>query len=468
MYDNGKISDILYNFYSFVTLLAYMLKKLGELPVSHREIWRIAVPIMLGNMAQTVITFTDTAFLGHLGTVELSASMMAGLYYFVFTTIAMGFAVGIQIFVARRYGEGRFGQIGNVFFHGVLFVLALGILLFSMLFCLSGMLLPHFIQSDQILSSAFEYLKYRQFGIFFVVFNYLFRSFFVGISHTNAITYSTIIMAVVNIFLDYGLIFGNFGFPDMGVGGAAVASLSAEICAFTFFWIYTWLTVPKNYGLFVRHRTDFRLLGNILGVAFPSMLQRLFSFGAWFVFFVLIEKMGETAIGVSSLVRSVYMVLIIPGFAFAATANTLTSRLIGEGNGDKVIPVLWKISFNSVFCSLLPVLLVIFFPTAIVRIFTEDVSLVLSAIPVINVIAVATMVSAVSMLFFEAVSGTGNTLMAMLLEIGVLVLYVLYIYFTSRYLEIQWVWAAEWVYNVLIGLIAYGYIRNADWRRKKL
>ena len=176
-----------------------MLKKSGELPVSHREIWRIAVPIMLGNMAQTVITFTDTAFLGHLGTVELSASMMAGLYYFVFTTIAMGFAVGIQIFVARRYGEGRFGQIGNVFFHGVLFVLALGILLFSMLFCLSGMLLPHFIQSDQILSSAFEYLKYRQFGIFFVVFNYLFRSFFVGISHTNAITYSTIIMAVVNI-----------------------------------------------------------------------------------------------------------------------------------------------------------------------------------------------------------------------------------------------------------------------------
>ena len=98
MYDNGKMSDILYNFYSFVTLLAYMLKKLGELPVSHREIWRIAVPIMLGNMAQTVITFTDTAFLGHLGTVELSASMMAGLYYFVYTTIAMGFAVGIQIF----------------------------------------------------------------------------------------------------------------------------------------------------------------------------------------------------------------------------------------------------------------------------------------------------------------------------------------------------------------------------------
>lgn len=61
--------------------------------VSNQEIWRIAVPIMLGNLAQTIITFTDTAFLGHLGVVELGASMIAGLYYFVFTTMAMGFAV---------------------------------------------------------------------------------------------------------------------------------------------------------------------------------------------------------------------------------------------------------------------------------------------------------------------------------------------------------------------------------------
>ena len=82
--------------------------------VTNKEIWRIAYPIMLGNLAQTIITFTDTAFLGHLGTIELSASMMAGLYYFVFTTLAMGFAVGIQIFIARRYGEGNFSKIGVV------------------------------------------------------------------------------------------------------------------------------------------------------------------------------------------------------------------------------------------------------------------------------------------------------------------------------------------------------------------
>ena len=124
--------------------------------ISNREIWRIAYPIMLGNLAQTIITFTDTAFLGHLGTIELSASMMAGLYYFVFTTLAMGFAVGIQIFIARRYGEGNFSKIGVVFQHGALFVLGLGILLFSILFFFSHKLLHVIIESENIYAAASE------------------------------------------------------------------------------------------------------------------------------------------------------------------------------------------------------------------------------------------------------------------------------------------------------------------------
>ncbi len=456
------------NKFPFVFVMTEMKRSRTSLSVSDKEIWRIAVPIMLGNLAQTVITFTDTAFLGHVGVVELSASMMAGLYYYVFTTLAMGFAVGIQIFVARRYGEGCFEQIGEVFAHGVFFVLCLGLLLFGVLFFCSGQLLPFFIASDTIRESAFEYLRYRQFGIFFVVFNYLFRSFFVGISHTRAITYSTLIMAVVNIFLDYGLIFGHFGLPQMGVGGAALASLTAEVSAFCFFWVYTFVSVPRSYALFQRHSIRLPLLGSILGVAFPSMLQRLFSFGSWFLFFVLIEKMGEMSIGVSSLVRSVYLVLIIPGFAFSATANTLTSRTIGEGNGNQVLPLLWKIAKNSFLSALPLVLLVSVLPFQITQVFTEDILLARAAIPAIYVIAVATLVSAVAMVFFEAVSGTGNTLAALVLEFGVLMLYVLYIYLTSQYLSIAWVWTAEWVYNVLMGIIAYVYLRKAKWQRKKL
>lgn len=435
--------------------------------ITNREIWRIATPIMLGNLAQTIITFTDTAFLGHLGTIELSASMMAGLFYYVFTTLAMGFAVGIQIFIARRFGEGDLKKIGVLFQHGALFVLGLGIVLFSILhFCSDG-LMSIIIDSKNIYASSMEYLKFRQFGIIFVVFNFLFRSFYVGISNTKVITYSTIIMAVVNIFLDWCLIFGHCGLPAMGIGGAALASLMAEIMAFCFFWAYTFVTIPhEEYGMFRWHKWQSKLMGEILKVASPCMIQRLFSFGAWFAFFILIEKMGETAIGVSSVVRSTYMILIIPGFAFSATANTLTSRIIGEGKSDEVMAMLWKVVKNAVICSAVLVVITFIVPSLVLEIYTNDLSLVEAAIPSVYVIAIATLLGAVGMIFFEAVSGTGNTTAAMALEFGVLIAYMIYVYLMTKTSTIAAVWTAEWFYNIVMGLIAFFYIWKADWRKK--
>ena len=437
--------------------------------ITNREIWRIAYPIMLGNLAQTIITFTDTAFLGHLGTNELSASMMAGLYYYVFTTLAMGFAVGIQIFIARRYGEGDFKKIGVVFQHGALFVLGLGILLFSILFFFSHRLLHVIIESESIYASASEYLRFRQFGIMFVVFNFLFRSFYVGISSTRVITYSTLIMAVVNIFFDWALIFGHAGLPEMGIGGAALASLLAEITAFFFFWIYTYFKVPhEEYGMFRWHKWQPDLMGSILKVSFPSMIQRLFSFGTWFIFFVMIEKMGEMAIGISSVVRSTYMILIIPCFAFAATANTLTSRIIGEGKSKEVMSVLWKVVKNSVLCASVLAVVTFIMPQLVLHIYTDDMVLAQAAVPSVYVIAVATMLGAVAMVFFEAVSGTGNTSAAMALEFGVLIVYIVYVYLMSKTSSVAGVWTAECLYNLLIGTISFVYIKKADWGRKRI
>lgn len=437
--------------------------------VTNREIWRIAYPIMLGNLAQTVITFTDTAFLGHLGTIELSASMMAGLFYYVFTTLAMGFAVGIQIFIARRYGEGNLKQIGVVFLHGALFVMLLGLLLLSLLFFFSDGLMRIIIESENIYIASMKYLEIRRFGIIFVVFNFLFRSFYVGISNTKAITYSTLLMAVVNIFFDWCLIFGNCGLPEMGIGGAALASLLAEITAFCFFWIYTFFTIPhEEYGMFRRHKLQPVMMGNILKVAFPCMIQRMFSFGAWFAFFILIEKMGEMAIGVSSVVRSTYMILIIPGFAFAATANTLTSRIIGEGKSDEVMAMLRKVVKNGLICSLTLAILTAIFPDFILRVYTDDLSLVAAAIPSVYVICIATVLGTVSIIYFESVSGTGNTSAAMALEFGVIITYLIYVYLMTRTSTIAGVWTSEWFYDISIGLISFLYIWKADWQKRAI
>lgn len=421
-------------------------------------------------MAQTIINFTDTAFLGHLGVIALGASMLAGLFYFVFTTVAAGFAVGIQIIVARRFGEKNYGRVGVIFEHGSLFVLLLGAVLFSILYLFSDKLLLWLIDSPNIYAASLDYIKYRQFGIVFVCFNFLYRALYVGISNTKVITYSTIIMAVVNIVLDYGLIFGRLGLPEMGVGGAALASLAAEISAFVFFTTYSYIMLRKSeFGMFKIHELESELMGRILKISTPTMIQKLFSFSVWFVFFVLIEKMGETATGISSITRSIYMILITPCFAFSTTTNTLVSRIIGEGHTDQVFATVNKVLKNCLMCTIPIVVVVALFPITFASIYTDDLSFAQLVVPSIFVICSGTIFQCIGNAYFEAVSGTGNTSAALYLETVVLVVYVLFIAaMTHLTTHVEWVWTAEILYGVLLGIICALYMRFAKWNRRHI
>ena len=438
--------------------------------ITNREIWSIALPIMLGNMAQTIINFTDTAFLGHLGVVALGASMLAGLFYFVFTTVAAGFAIGIQIIVARRFGERNYGRIGVIFQHGSLFVLLLGMVLFSILYFFSDHLLLYLIDSQNIYEASLDYIKYRQWGIAFVCFNFLYRALYVGISNTKVITYSTIIMAVVNIALDYCLIFGNLGLPQMGIGGAALASLCAEISAFVFFTAYTYITLGKReYGMFSLHAPEPELMGRILKISTPTMVQKLFSFSVWFIFFVLIEKMGETATGISSITRSIYMILVTPCFAFSTTTNTLVSRVIGEGKREQVFPTINKVLKNCMLCTIPILIIVALFPVQIAGIYTDDLDFARMVVPSILVICSGTIFQGIGNAYFEAVSGTGNTSAALYLETAILVVYILFIVaMTHLTTRVELVWTAEILYGALLGILCCLYMKFARWDRKSI
>ena len=441
-----------------------------KVQITNKEIWKIAIPIMLGNLAQTIINFTDTAFLGHLGVIELGASMLAGLFYFVFTTIATGFAIGIQIIIARRFGEGNKERVGVIFEHGAFFVLILGTILFSILYFFSESLLGWLIDSPNIYASALDYIKYRQFGIIFVCFNFLYRGLYVGISNTKAITYSTIIMAIVNIFLDFCLIFGKLGFPEMGIGGAALASFCAEVSAFIFFGIYSYVTLRnKDFGMFKIHKLESELMKRILKVATPTMIQKLFSFGVWFIFFILIEKMGETATGISSIVRSIYMILVTPGFAFATTTNTLVSRTIGAGHPEQVFDTITKIMKNCIICIIPIILVIMIFPIQVASIYTDDINFAQMVVPSIYVICLSTILQGIGYIYFEAVSGTGNTSAALYLEAAILVIYTIYIWImSSTSTDVHWVWTAEILYGGLLAIVCYLYMKMAKWNEKKI
>lgn len=168
---------------------------------------------------EQLINMTDAVFLGRVGEVELGASALACMYYLAIYMLGFGFGLGIQVLVARKNGEGQWDETGKVFWQGQYFLLALalGLCLLSELF--SPFLLRRMIASEAVWQAAVSYVSGRNFGLFFAFPVLAFRSFFVGITKTKILIVNSVLMVLVNVVLNYVLIFGRFGFPAMGISG---------------------------------------------------------------------------------------------------------------------------------------------------------------------------------------------------------------------------------------------------------
>lgn len=434
--------------------------------ISYKRIWAIAYPIIIGSIAQNIINVTDTAFIGQLGEISLGGGAIGGLFYMTLIMFGWGFGIGTQIVVARRFGEGAFRPIGRTVDHGYLFLMLLALLIFTVVKLFGYDILNLIVDSDAIKHASSEFIQYRIWGIFFAHTNFIFRAFYIGIGKTKVITLTTLVMVAVNVFLDYGLIFGNFGLPAMGISGAALASVIAEITCSVAFLIFTVSKIPRDrYRLFKFRVFSPRLLLRLLRISTPMMLQNFFAFGVWFVFFLIIEKMGESELAVSNIVRSIYVILMVPIMGFASATNTLVSYVIGKGDVDDVMRIIKKILLMSTSSVLLIVGTCALIPEKLLSIYTSDQHLIDMGIPIIYIISFSSVMLGIGNILFSGVSGTGKTNVSLIIEIGLLSIYlaftaVVVIVFAA---PVEVVWGVELVYGGLLSITSYLYLRSKKW-----
>ncbi len=438
---------------------------------TYKQIGKVSYPIFLSLLAQNIINVTDTAFIGHIGEVELGASAMGGLFYICAFTIAFGFSTGSQILIGRRNGERQYNQIGPIMIQGVFFLLILAAVLFGLSRLFTEDLMRLMISSDVLLEKTIDFLDIRVFGFFFSFMNVMFRALFVGITRTKILTINAILMAVTNVILDYVLIFGNWGFPEMGLKGAAVGSVAAEITSIIFFVIYTYYNVNlEKYGLNKFRSFDWKILKRILSISIFTMIQYFVSMSTWFMFFVAVERLGQRELAVANIVRSIYMVLFIPINALSTTANTFVSNTIGAGYTERVIPIIKKIAgLSFVFMALLS-LVVCLFPRLLVSIYTNDPTLIDASVNSFYVISAAMLVCSIGSIAFSGVSGTGNTKSALALEMVTLSFYVTYLYFVAVHfrMPVEICFTTEFVYFTGLFILSWLYLKKANWQDKKI
>lgn len=440
--------------------------------ITNRQILNIALPISLAMLVPQINFVTNNVFLSNLDDpIILGTAGITGVFYLIFALVGNGLNSGLQGLISRRAGENRPEEIGKLFGQSIwiaIFFSVAGILI-TYLFA------PYFLRgsldSPVVQTEAIRFLKIRIWGLPLLYLFQMCNAFLVGTSNSRYMKYAFFTGAGINIFLDYVLINGHLGFPKLGFDGAAVASIIAEaIALLVVTGIILYKKMPHRFGLFNHLSFNKPLASLIFRQSSPLVLQWLISVVAWMLFFILIEHYGEQGrpLAISNIMRNIFGVFGIFSWAFASTSNAMVSNVIGQDKKDKVEMLIKKIMWLSLSFTCFLCLLINVFPEMFLSIFNFNKEYIDEAIPVIRIVTVGMLSMSIATVWLNAVTGTGNTRVNLLIEIAAIIIYSIYIWLVLDVwkLSLVWAWASELLYWTSLFTLSFLYIRSGKWRKK--
>lgn len=436
---------------------------------TYKKIWLINLPIMVSLLMEQLINLTDSIFLGHVSQIDLGASALATMYYTAIYMLGFGFSLGVQVLIARRNGEGRYQDVGKVFYQGLIFLSVFAVVVFILSKLFSPALLRMAISSDNVYQATMRYIEWRDYSYLFAFPLLAIRTFFIGTTNTKILTTNSLVMVVCNIGFNYLLIFGKAGFPRLGISGAAIGSSLAGLVGLLFLILYMWKHVDKKrYGL--RLAFDFKLSLHLLKISIWTMVRSFFCIAPWFLFFVAIEHLGECELAAANVVRCISMIFFVIVNSFATTTISLVSNLIGANQTAEIMPTCRRV-INLNYAIGIPLILLAFiFSDSLLGLFTNDMAVIHTAFYPFCVMLSTFIISAPTYTYCNTVIGTGNTKIVFIFQMINITVYLLYLFMLSRSpgIPLAVYWTAEQLYVIVLLVLSLAYLKRNRWQNNKL
>ncbi len=396
----------------FLSMESTATIKTYKVTISNRDILRMALPISLAILVPQINFITNNIFLGHLDKAgnALSAAGITGVYYLLFAVIGQGLNNGLQSLISRRAGEGRIEEIGKLFSQSLIITLALSAAGILLTWFLAPFILSFSLHSSALQQQAIQFLRIRIWGLPFLYVYQMRNALLVGTNQSKFLVYGTLAETVVNIVLDYGLIFGHLGLPELGFNGAAIASIFAEASGMgvVFFVIHA-KGIGRELQLYKHWKFDPANIRLILVQSSPLVFQYTISIMSWVFFYILVEHHGRQALAISNTMRNIFGLFGVFTWAFASTTNAMVSNVIGQGMENRVPELIGKIIKLTMSFAIIVAILLNIFPELFLSVYGQDAAFTAAAIPVIRIVSSALVLMSFSTVWLNAVTGTGNT-----------------------------------------------------------
>lgn len=433
---------------------------------SIREVWALAYPIVIATLSETLLGVVDTYMVSQLGAVSVAAvglaSMMTWLFYLPF----IGLAMGINTFVSQFFGARKDASCGPVTWQGLYIGVVCGVLILCGI-PLAPVLFDLAAPSAEVHRLGVQFMQLRLMDGPAVMVTATIASFFRGIGDTRTPMKVGIAVNVVNIVLNYALIYGHFGLPRLEVEGSAIGSATAG-----------WIGAILSLSLFLRgglQRFQTRHvvkpcwieLRRIIRVGSPIGLQRFLDIGSFVIFSAFIGRLGDAQLAANQISIQLMSISYTIGLGVGMAAATLVGQYIGAKRLD-----LAEKSANNAFKLAMRVMIVIgltflLFPEAVMSIFTTDLDVIRYGREGLVLAAFFQAFDAMAVVYTGALRGAGDTrwtAMAALVGAWLIFLPLAYVLAFTWQMNFWGAWLGATVYIWILGVACWYRFRNGVWK----
>ncbi|MCF8434169.1 MAG: MATE family efflux transporter [Crocinitomicaceae bacterium] len=439
------------------------------LDLKYSSILKMAIPLMVSSFIQSVVLITDSSFISRYSTDAFDAVGNGGLIYITFFMALVGMSDGAQIIIARRIGQKNTDAIGRVFGTSVFshFFLAIALFLFLQF------IMPNFLNSyskhADISLLQGEYIRIRSYALFFAMISLAINAFFLANGKTWVVLISALITATSNVILDYLMIFGKGGFPEMGLQGAAWASTLADFSGMLFLVIFLIFSKErKQYKLFSHFSFNLASMKELFKIGSPLMFQGFLALATWTIFFTWLEQTGKFELTVSQNVRSIYFLAFVPIWGFAGTTKTYISQYIGRGDLHSLKIIQRRIQFLTLIFLFLFFHGAVFYPEKLIEMINPEQAYIQKSAEILRYISISIFMYGFFSVYFQTINGSGNTMASFMIEILCAIVYLLSSFLLIKVLQVDvlWIWTNEYIYFGTMGILSMLYLKFFDWKKK--
>lgn len=433
----------------------------------------IALPMIVSNACETVMTFTDRLFLSKLGMEQMSAAMGGGLSVFFIKTFFIGLLSYGTAMTAQYYGAGEKQKCPQVFTQMIIIsVLAYPLLLASkplmhMLFVKQGI-------SDGQLYYQNIYFDILLYASFLELFRFAFSNFFSGLGKTRIVMIASFGAMFVNMATSYVLIFGYLGFEPMGIRGAAYGSIAGMSSAVAIL-VYSYFrpVIVAEYSVSDSFKFDFDIIKKLFRFGTPSGIEFFMILFAFTMFIALFHSEGPVTAAATTIMFNWDYVSFVPLIGVEIGVTSLVGRYVGANRPDIVERTVFSGMKLGWMFSIFILVLFLFFPGMLSDVFRPEDSSGLYeqarplAVYMIRVASVYILLEAVMVVYMGALKGAGDTFWSMIINVSFnwFIFGVLYYLLKVVHVKPETAWLVIVMVFVLLPLILAMRFRSGRWKQ---